>query len=89
MAWLISEVEEKSNKPRYRHVANLLAAAYIAHGQPHPDIGEEALRKTYSRFRKSNPLAQFMQPDGKRALQWMALIVVVLALIQNAVGARN
>jgi hypothetical protein len=89
LAWLISELEEKSKKPHYRHVANLLAPAYMAHGQPHPDIGEEALRKTYSRFRKSNPLAQFIRPEGKRTLQWMVLVVVVLALIAKAAGGTN
>lgn len=89
LAWLISELEEKSKKPHYRHVANLLAPAYLAHGQPHPDIGEEALRKTYGRFRKSNPLSQFIQPEGKRTLQWVVLVGVVLALIAKAAGTKN
>jgi hypothetical protein len=89
LAWLISDLEEKSRKPHYRHVANLLAPAYMAHGQPHPDIGEEAIRKMYGRFRKSNPLARFITPEGKRALPWVALVVVVLALIEKAAGTKN
>jgi hypothetical protein len=81
LAWLISDVEEKTGKPNYRDIANVLEMAYLAHGQEAPEIGEDAIRKGYKRFQKENPFAKFLTPTSKRTIIVGLVMGLVILLI--------
>jgi hypothetical protein len=83
LAWLLDSVKEATGTPKYREVSILLECAYAAFGQPMPFIGEEALRKTYTRYKKENPYAGLLTADGKRNLLWGVLILAVLLVITS------
>jgi hypothetical protein len=84
LAWLVSSLKEKVGSPRYREVATLMKYAYAAYGRDDFDIGEEALRKTYSRFMKDRPLAKVLTPEGKRNIVLVAAIVALFRLVRSA-----
>lgn len=82
-AWLITSIQESTGSPRFRDVVNLLAWAYVTYGQEMPDIGEEALRKTYSRFKKESPLKELIRPQARTKLLLMAAIFIVFTLLTS------
>jgi hypothetical protein len=79
LAWLLDSVKESAGGPKYLEVSTLLQYAYAAYGQPMPIIGEEALRKTYTRFKKENPYAGLLTDDGKRNLLFGVVIWAIVS----------
>lgn len=84
LAWLVSSVHQQTGSPRYKEVSILLDYAYVAYGEDMPLKGEEALRKTYSRYMKENPFAELLSPEGKRKMLFFGLILVLFELLKSA-----
>ena len=82
-AWLITSIQEATGSPHYREVARLLDCAYLAHGEEPKDAGEEALRKSHSRFMRENPLRGLVSPDGKRNVQLALLGLLVVQWVST------
>jgi hypothetical protein len=81
LAWLLSDIEEKCGRPNYRDVAALLEMAYVAHGEEMRYVGEEAIRKTYRRFKQRSPYASLIGPESKRNIVLVLFIVVILHVL--------
>ncbi len=83
LSWLISSIQEETGSPRYRDVAILLECAYTAYGREMPVISEEALRKTHTRFMKTNPFRGLLDSEARSNLLFAAVIFVVIQALES------
>ena len=83
LAWLINSVQQKTGTPHYNDLSVLLECAHIAYGHEMPFIGEEAVRKTYTRFMRDSPFRDLLTPQSKQNLLIVGVIFLLVQFMQS------
>jgi hypothetical protein len=83
LAWLINFIQERTGTPHYKDVSILLECAHVAYGREMPIIGEEAVRKAYTRFMQDSPFRGLLTPESKKNFLIAAAIFVAIQFLQS------
>jgi hypothetical protein len=83
VAWLITSVQERTGAPHYKELSTLLECAHVAYGHEMPMIGEEGVRKAYTRFMQNSPFRGLLTPESKKNMLIAAVILAAVQYLQS------